>query len=616
MQTTLTLQEEETIDKVDWRLWVKLFSFARPYRGTLAGLILTSITLAAADATLTLVPRGLFNDLSAHGADANLMPWILMYAVLSGVFCAAVWAFIQFGGKIWTYVAHDIRSSAFARLQDLSFSYYDRRATGWLMARMTSDCTKLTRIMAWGTLDMVWGICFFIGLTIIMFIVNAKLALLVLVVIPPLTWLSVIFQRWILQTSRRARKANSALTASYNEGIAGVRTTKTLVRERENLDEFQTLAGTMYDASVRNAIYSAIYFPLVLTVGSVGLGLALWYGGLSVTDGGMRLGDMILFINIAAQMIFPIQELARLLTQLQGARASAERIMELLETEPEIQDSPGVRLAIERHRESPPADGLAEDGLPDRIQEVRFEHVRFAYEEGQTVLDNFSLTVPAGQTIALVGPTGGGKTTVVSLLCRFYEPQFGRILIDGIDYRKRSLKWLQSNLGIVLQTPHLFSGTIRENIAYGRLGASEEEIENAARLVNAHDFIIALDKGYETEVGEGGGSLSMGQRQLISFARAVLADPKIFVMDEATSSVDTETEQLIQRGLHSVLSGRISFVIAHRLSTIKSADLIVVLDGGRIVEHGNHHDLIAAKGRYHELYTQQFTRQKEDEILG
>ena len=616
MQTTLTLQEEETIDKVDWRLWLKLFSYARPYRRTLAGLIVTSIVLAAADATLTLVPRGLFNDLSAYGADANLMPWILMYAALSGVFCASVWAFVQFGGKIWTYVAHDIRSSAFARLQELSFSYYDRRATGWLMARMTSDCTKLTRIMAWGTMEVIWGICFFIGLTIIMFMVHVKLALLVLVVIPPLAWLSVIFQKRILLASRRARKANSALTASYSEAIGGVRTTKTLVRERENLDEFQQLAGDMYDASVRTAIYSAIYLPLVMTVGSVGIGLALWYGGFRVAEGGMRLGDMILFINIAVQMGSPIQQLARQFTQLQAARASAERIMELLETKPEIQDSPEVRAAIDRHRQSPPAQGLAEDGLPDRIQEVRFEHVRFAYKDGQTVLDNFSLTVTAGQTIALVGPTGGGKTTVVSLLCRFYEPQFGRILIDGIDYRERSLKWLQSNLGIVLQTPHLFSGTIRENIAYGRLDASEEEIEEAARLVNAHDFILAMANGYDTEVGEGGGNLSMGQRQLISFARAVLADPKIFVMDEATSSVDTEAEQLIQRGLHSVLSGRISFVIAHRLSTIKSADVIVVIDGGRIIERGTHHDLIAAKGRYYELYTQQFTRQKEDEILG
>ena len=608
-------QDEDRVARMDWRLWGKIFRFALAHRRSVAGLVGTAILLAAADATLTLVPRGVINQLRHHGDDARFGGWLAVYAGLSAVFCACVCSFIHFGGKIWTHVAHDIRGACFGKLQDLSFSYYDRRSTGWLIARVTSDCTKLTRILAWGTLDLVWGSCFFVGLAVIMLVVNPTLAVLVLATIGPLAWVSLVFQRRILGASREARRANSDITAAYNEGIAGVRTTKTLVREAQNLREFDGLTGRMYGASVRSALYSAMYIPIVVSVGSLGVGLALWYGGVRTVAGTMELGDVVLFINIAVQLVFPIQELSHVLAQLQGARAAAERVVELLDAEPEIQDSPDVRRAMRRHGAAPAAAGLAEDGLPDRIAEIRFENVSFAYKQGQTVLSDFTLTVSAGQTIALVGPTGGGKSTIVSLMCRFYEPTAGRILIDGTDYRRRSLRWLQSSLGIVLQAPHLFSGTIRENLRYGRLDATDDQIEAAARLVNAHEFIHAAERGYDTEVGEGGASLSTGQKQLISFARAVLADPKIFVMDEATSSVDTQTERLIQQGLREVLVGRISFVIAHRLSTIRSADRILVIEGGRIVEDGDHRSLLARRGRYHELYTTQFARGQRRQVL-
>jgi ATP-binding cassette subfamily B protein len=376
----------------------------------------------------------------------------------------------------------------------------------------------------------------------------------------------------------------------------------------------------MFADSVRRAVLSAVYWPIMMALAGVGAALALWVGGRFATadrwtQGDFTIGTLVLFVSCAGMLIFPILEMARVLADLQTAQAAAERVLGLIDTEPDVKDSPDVIAAIEANRGRLPASGLALDGRPDRIGQIRFDKVCFSYKQDRQVLKDFDLTVEAGQTIALAGLTGGGKTTIVSLLCRFYEPTSGQILFDGMDYRQRSLEWLQSNLGIVLQEPHLFSGTIRENIRYGRLDASDEEVVEAARLVCAHDFITTLGDGYDTEVGEGGGKLSTGQKQLVSFARAVLADPRIFVMDEATSSVDTQTEQLIQQGLQEVLRGRISFIIAHRLSTIRSADVILVIDGGHIVEKGSHRELIGRRGRYYELYTNQFAQEKTSEIL-
>jgi ATP-binding cassette subfamily B protein len=321
-----------------------------------------------------------------------------------------------------------------------------------------------------------------------------------------------------------------------------------------------------------------------------------------------------MFIQFATFLQHPAQELARTITMIQGAQASAERLQGLLDTDPEIVDSPAVSEAIARYMKDRP-DGIAIDGHNSRIESIEFRNVTFSYKAGMTVLKNFNLTVRAGETIALVGPTGGGKTTIVGLACRFYEPTSGQILINGVDYRERSLKWLQGNLGMVLQQPHLFTGTVRENIRYGRLSATDAEIEDAAQKTSAHEFIMQFEKGYDTPVGEGGNKLSTGQKQLLSLARAIIADPQIFVMDEATSSVDTHTERAIQSAVERVLENRISFVIAHRLSTIKSADRILVISAGEIVEDGTHHDLLALRGRYHELYTNQFTHEREDQML-
>lgn len=617
--TDYTLHDDDHAGRFDPRLWRRVLRHARPYRKTMLGLAASGVTLAATDVLLPYTTGRVIDVATTLGVGATLWKWCGLYLGLVTLLASLILVFIRLAGRTATGLAHDIRWKAFARLQELSFSFYDKRPVGWLMARLTSDCERLSEIIPWFLLDAIWGTSLVVGIGTAMLLLNWKLGLLVLCVMPPLFVVSALFQRRLLLTQRTVRRTNSQITAAFNEGIMGVKTTKALVREGENLGEFQKLTTSMYRHSMRNAMLAAVYLPIVLTIGAAGVGLALWRGGVEVGLG-MSIGTLIALMQYAALFYMPIQELAERLTQLQAAQASAERVQGLLDTEPEVADSEEVRARMERHaadgaRASAGAVRVAEDGYPDEIRTITFDNVSFAYNADEMVLVDFDLSVAEGETIALVGATGSGKSTIVSLVSRFYEPTAGRILIDGIDYTKRSLTWLQSNLGIVLQQPHLFSGTIADNIRYGRLDATDEEIEAAAALVNAAGFIEALPQGYAADVGAGGGRLSTGEKQLISLARAVIADPKIFVMDEATSSVDTETERLIQDGIERVLEGRISFVIAHRLSTIRRADRILVIDRGRVVESGDHDTLIALGGRYHALYTQQFAREQSEEVL-
>jgi ATP-binding cassette subfamily B protein len=403
------------------------------------------------------------------------------------------------------------------------------------------------------------------------------------------------FKEKIIMQYRRVRKINSKITGAYNENIQGVRVVKALCREEENLAEFGELTGEMYRAAFRAAWLSALFLPTVQFISALAVGGVVWYGGLQAQIGGITIGGIQAFVSYITFMLWPVQDMARVYAEMQHAIASAERVFSLIDAVPEVTERPG---AID----------------PGTIQgDIEFDRVGFWYEEGKPVLRNFSLMVKQGETIALVGPTGGGKSTIVNLVCRFYEPKRGSIRIGGRDYTELTLHAIQSRIGVVLQTPHLFSGTIGENICYGKLGADDGDIRRAAELAGAHDFIATLEKGYETEVGEGGGLLSVGQKQLVSLARAILADPDLFIMDEATSSVDTLTEALIQRGMETLMRNRTSFVIAHRLSTIKRADRILVIEGGRIVEMGTHAELLRAGGHYHRLYTRQFRREREQE---
>jgi len=582
--------DEALAAQVRTDLWRKLFAYARRYPRELAGLGACAFISACMEVSYPLITKAVVDQVAAQGMQADLTPWILAYAGCTVVLAAAIGTFIRLGGKIRTHVSHDIRRDGFENLQRLSFSFYDHRPVGWLMARMTSDCERLSNILAWGFLDLVWGSTMMLGIALAMLVMNAKLALVVLAILPVLAWVSATFQRRILKSARRVRATNSRITASYNEAIMGVLTSKAFVREKPNLNEFSHLTGTMHGASVQNMTQAAIYVPIVITLASLSTGLALAVGGFDLLGGAISAGTLVAFMAYTRHFFDPVEELGQWFAEMQMAQASAERILSLIEAQPDVADSADVRRA---------APATAD------IRCIELRAVSFAYDPARPVLRDIDLTVRRGETIAIVGPTGGGKTTLVNLICRFYEPTHGQVLIDGADYRTRSLHWLQSNLGMVLQSAHVFSGSILDNIRYGRLEASDEEVYQAARLAGAHDFIEQMEHGYTTEVGEGGGRLSAGQKQLISFARAILADPQILVMDEATSSVDTETEQRIQQGMANVLDGRIAFVIAHRLSTIRNAHRIVVVENGRIIESGSHTELMASRGHYYDLYRQQ-----------
>ena len=595
--------ELDQAQKVDFGIWKKLLRYTLHYRTTAKWFALSAFGIAAADIGFPLLTGRLISAVERGDASLAIYGW--GFLGLTVFICIAIWGFIRSAAKIRTHVSHDIRRDAFVHLQELSFSFYDVRPVGWLMARLTSDCQRLSNILAWGVMDFIWGGTLMLGITIVMLIIHPGLALTVLAAVPLLFFTSVFFQKRILKTSRIVRKINSKITATYNEGISGVRTTKVFVRERENLADFDKLAAEMQSNSVRNALFSAVYLPLVLCIGSLAVGGALAFGGMQVGDGSIDIGTLIMFMYYARMFFQPVQELSAWVAEMQMAQASAERVLGVIETVPEVRDTESAKSALAA---GPYGDGLAPDGMPDKLGRIEFDGVSFGYRGGKKVIEKLDLSVEPGQTIALVGATGGGKSTIVNLLCRFYEPTEGCIKIDGIDYTERSLLWLQSQLGIVLQQPHLFRGTIAENIRYGKLDATDEEVEAAASLAGAHEFICDLEKGYATPVGEGGNQLSLGEKQLVSFARAVLKRPRLLVMDEATSSIDTETERVIQAGLARVLSGRTSFVIAHRLSTIRAADRILVIDAGRIVEQGSHTELLTHRGRYYDLYTEQSMR--------
>ncbi len=599
MSQVLTLTDEhddEPQEGVDWALWRRLLQYTRPYRRDVRLLMLGALGAAATEVAFPLLTRVLVDDVAA-GTAVDFVGYGLRYAALIALMVASVWLFIYVGGRLRTHIGHDIRRDGFENLQRLSFSYFDRRPVGWLMARMTADCDRLTMILAWGVLDIVWGTALTLGIAAAMLAMNVGLGLLVLAVVPVLAWVSLRFQKRLLLTSRNIRGMNSRITAAYNEHVMGVRTSKIFVREQHDLARFGELTAAMQAASVRNAVLAALYLPLVMTLGSVAAGLALAQGGFSAVAGSISVGTLVAFVTYAGKFFEPVQELAAVFAELQMAQAAAERIVGLVEAEPEIVDGPDVRAAAARGDVHAPMSGALE-----------FRDVCFAYETGEPVLEHFDLVVQPGETIALVGATGGGKSTIVNLLCRFYEPTSGEILIDGVDYRRHGLHWLHAQLGIVSQVPHLFRGTITDNIRYGRLDAGDDEVREAARLAGADDVIAALPDGFDAEVGEGGARLSTGARQLVSFARAILARPRLVVLDEATSSVDTETEERIQAGLEHVLADRTSFVIAHRLSTVRSADRILVIDGGRMLEVGSHAELMARRGRYHALYTRQSLR--------
>jgi len=605
------MNEEKSYEgqKINPETWRTILSFAAKRKKYFTVIFLGGMLAGIIDTAMSFMSRWAIDGFMIPGTTKNAGLFAaaaiglqLLMALLTLIYCRAA-------GHLEAHLSADVRKAAYTRLQTMSYSYFDKTSTGHLISRLTNDVSRIMEMVSWTCIDIGWGAMAVVASLLAMFLVNVKLALITIAAVPIVAVISVWFQKKILHYQRKTRRLNSMITSSFNEGIMGAQTSKTLNREELNNEEFREETRDMFRASMRSATISAIYMPLAGLVISFASGFILMAGGYDVQRGILTIGTLNFFINIGNMMFEPIRNFAGIFAEFQSCQAAAERVADVLVSVSDIEDTPEV---IGKYGDF--FTPRRENWEPIRGQ-VDFDHVDYWYVEGEPVLQDFDLHVRPGENIALVGETGGGKSTIVNLLCRFYEPKAGVIRIDGRDYRERSQLWLQSSLGYVLQTPHLFSGSIMENIRYGRLEATDEEVREAARLVGADEFIERLDQGYDTDAGEGGGNLSTGQKQLISFARAILADPAIFILDEATSSIDTEAEQRIQAAADRVLRGRTSFIIAHRLSTVRNADRILVIDGGRILESGSHRELMAKNGRYRDLYRNQFRRERFDESV-
>lgn len=598
-------------EKFSVGVWKKILSKVFKRKKNIIIMIISVILLSCLDILNPLLNSKIIEVFFSENPQFDkTWLYISLYVLCAVGYAVVIYMFINMAGIVEVEVAHELREEAFIKLQELPFSYYDKTAAGWIMARLTSDSRKLAEIISWGMVDFIWGIGTMVGILVVLYVIFWPLALIITFLTPILFLVCLYFRKTILKAYRNVRKTNSKITGSYNEGILGTKTTKTLVLEKTRSKEFDDLCITMKKDSINAIVKSSIFWPLVLVLGYVGVAATLRIGSGFVLG---EFGDLVITVSVLylftnyTQMFFdPIMQIARILANLQQAQASAERLIDLIETEPEIKDTEEV---IEKYGTL--LEPKRENWEP-LIGDIEFKNVNFSYIENELILKDFSLKIKAGTSVALVGATGSGKSTIVNLICRFYEPTTGEILIDGKNYKERSIGWLHENLGYVLQTPHLFNGTIMENIRYGRLDATDEEVYQAAKAVSADEFINELDMKYDTNVGEGGAKLSLGQRQLISFARAVLADPKILILDEATSSIDTKTEYTIQSVINQLLKGRTSFIVAHRLSTIINSDLILVIKDGQILEKGNHKELLKLKGEYYNLYKNQFINEQID----
>lgn len=589
-------------------VWKNILPFAKPYKKKIILIAALMIYCSLCDISYPLFLRYAINNFIRYKTMEGFPVFIslICFAFISqGI---VVRAFVRLAAAVEINMGKDIRRSVFYHLQTLPFSYYNKTPVGYLMARTMSDTGLIGDRIAWSLVDFIWGGAFVIGAFIAMFALDWRMALIVLAIIPLLSCITAFFQIRILRTNRAARKINSKMTAAMNEGIVGSKTTKTLVIEDQNHAEFMSITKDLKKRATQSARLRSVYYPLIFSAGSVATAFILYSGGSNILKGAayaLPIGTLSAFISYSLDIFNPIQQIAATITDFVAAQVNVERVTKLLETAPEIIDTPEVMKKY--------GDNFfpKRENWEELFGDIEFSDVTFSYPEtAANIFEHFNLTVKAGECVAIVGETGAGKSTLVNLLCRFYEPTGGKILIDGKDIRERSQLWLHSHLGYVLQNPHLFSGTVKENIKYGKLEATDEEVTAAAKLISADKIIETLEGKWDADVGEGGDKLSTGQKQLISLARAVLADPRIFILDEATSSVDTETEQLIQNAITTLLSGRTSFVIAHRLSTIKSADTILLVHDGKIIERGSHVQLMKNRGKYFELYTRQF----EDEI--
>ncbi len=585
----------------------RLFPFIRKYRRTLTLMFFCGLGGTAVDLALPLLQRYALNHYIAERTLDTLPFYIVLY-VLILLFGAAVNYTSTLGA--WSTevrINRDLRSSAFDHLQKLSFSYFNQNAVGYIHSRVMSDTGRIGSLVSWTLMDSVWHTSYLLGSIIVMLSINARLALMVMLILPLIVVLYSLFQGKLIRGNRQIRELNSKITGDFNEGITGAKTIKTLVIEEKMGRDFVADTREMRRRGIHVARLRGLFALTMHLASSLALAIVLWKGGYIAES---EVGTFSLFMTYAQGMMEPVRWIVDAISDVITTQVNIERLTRLLGTVPDVRDSEEV---IAKYGDS--FDPKKENWEPLR-GDIEFRDVSFRYPDGdEYVLEHFNLKIPFGSNIAIVGETGAGKSTLVNLVCRFFEPTEGQVLIDGRDARERSQLWLHSAIGYVLQTPHLFSGTIRENLLYGRPEATEEEIWRALKLVSADEVVNRMDKGLDSDVGEGGDLLSTGEKQLISFARAILADPRILVLDEATASVDTLTEQKIQSAIETVIAGRTSLVIAHRLSTVRNADLILVVNDGKIVERGTHAELLKAKGCYYRLYTRQYEEEATHSAL-
>ena len=524
--------------------------------------------------------------------------WYLSLIASIMVFATLILTFLYtyITTKLEIKLCHNLRIKVFNKYQLLSLSFYDTHAVGHLMARLSSDINKLSNVISWDITDLLWEIFVFIFTIIAMLIMNIRLTLIALAISPIIIFVSNFINKKVLRRNRLVSKLNSKIIASYNEDIQGVLTAKTLNREALNDKDFDDLTSQMKRASIK-ATRIMVFLPFIIgIITSLGSFLVTFLGGSFVFQNIITIGTFVAFTGLLTQLIDPISWLAGALSDVISAQASVERVCQVFKEEVEISDSDEAKKLY----------GNVEVMKEVLKGDVEFKDVSFQYKAGEPVLEHFNLKVKQGETIALVGATGAGKSTIVNLFCHFYLPTSGAITMAGYDYSIIPQKWIYDNLGYVLQTPHLFTGSIMENIRYGNRNASDDEIKHALKLVGISDFIESLKDGYQTQLGEDGAILSTGQKQLLSLARILVRNPHFLVLDEATSYIDTETEQIVQKAIELTLKGRTSFVIAHRLSTIRNASKIIVIDKGKVLEMGTHEELLEKKGSYYEFYKKQF----------
>lgn len=588
----------------------KLGPYLRPYRFLFLSMVLVGFAGSVGDVVLPLFQQYALDNFVAkstmQGVGGFVAAYVAVLAVQIGLNTLAAYQACQ----AEMYIGRDLKRASFNHLQTLSLSYFNANSVGYIHARVMSDTERIGSMLSWGCMDCVWHGSYILGAVAAMLLINWKLALVVMLLAPVVAVAAAYFQKKLLALNRRVREINSRITGGFNEGITGAKTTKTMVIEDKMQAGFEKTTREMRQVSVHTGHYRALFNAVINFSAAMALALVLWRGGILSLEGVMTIGTLSVFMSYAQGLMEPIQWIVNALSNLVTIQVNIERFDRLMNTQPNVQDSPEV---IEKYGD---CFTPKKENWEPLYGDVEFEHVTFRYPDGEeTVLEDFCLKVPQGTNVAIVGETGAGKSTLVNLACRFFEPVEGRVLIDGVDVRARSQLWLHSHIGYVLQTPHLFSGTVLENLKYGNPDATMEQIEAAVKAVHADEFIARMPKGYDSDVGEGGDLLSTGEKQLLSFARAILADPRIFVLDEATSSVDTRTELYIQQAIETLMQGRTSFVIAHRLSTIRNADVILVVQGGKIVERGTHSQLLAQKGYYYKLYTRQYEEQLSKQLL-